>query len=85
MEQANQQSLSYRVAIRLFDSAFAACERLPDAERQSLMREISAQLLQRMPKSPIPTEAPQPVKITGISVKVEEQTAAVQVRPTPDA
>ena len=72
MEQANQQSLSYRVAVRLFESAFAACERLPDAERQSLMREISAQLLQRIPKSASPTEAPQPVKITGISVKVEE-------------
>lgn len=73
MGHPNQASLSYRVAVRLFDSAFAACERLSHEEQQLLLREIGTRLLQSIPKSEIPAEAPQPVKITGISVKVEER------------
>jgi hypothetical protein len=73
MGHPNQASLSYRVAVRLFDSAFAACERLSYEEQQLLLREIGTRLLQSIPKSEIPAEAPQPVKITGISVRVEER------------
>lgn len=73
MKHHPQESLSYRLALRLFDSAFAACERLPDAEQQSLIREIGARLLERMPESTLAADAPQPAKIAGISVKVDER------------
>jgi hypothetical protein len=73
MQHPDQKNLSYRIALRLFDSAFAACERLPDAEQQLLMREIGARVLRTIEKFPIPTEAPAAVKITGISIKEEER------------
>lgn len=71
MERTNQDSLSYRMAIRLFDSAFAACDRLSCVEQQSLMREIGARLLQRMPKSDSATATPEPAKVTVIGIKLD--------------
>jgi hypothetical protein len=72
MQHPDKVSLSYRVATRLFESAFTACERLSDAERVLLMREMGARILQIIEKSTIPTEDLGAAKITGISVKVEE-------------
>lgn len=72
MERPHQESWSYRMAIRLFDSAFAACDHLPPEEQQSLVREIGARLLQRIPKPDVAAEASQPVTIRGVSIKVEE-------------
>lgn len=74
MERPHQESWSYRMAIRLCDSAFATCDRLPHEEQQSLVREIGSRLLQRIPKADIATEVSQPVKIRGVSIKVEERT-----------
>lgn len=71
MERTNQDSLSYRMAIRLFDSAFAACDRLSCVEQQSLMREIGARLLQRMPKSDSATGSAEPAKVTVIGIKLD--------------
>ena len=85
MEHPNQESLSYRVAVRLFDSAFAACDRLPQAEQQLLVREIGVRLLQRMPNPDIAAAAPQPVQIKGISIKVEQSGRTDGGSPNPGA
>lgn len=76
MQRFSQESLSYRMALRLFDSAFAACERLPYEEQEALIREIGTRLLQRMPKSAVTAEPPPAVKITGLRVRVEDRRQA---------
>lgn len=76
MERPNshsQESFSYRMAIRLFDSAFSACGRLTLEEKERVLREVGERLLHLMPKSDISGEAPDQVKIIGLSIKVKEE------------
>jgi hypothetical protein len=68
MEYINQKSWSYRMAARLFDSAFEELDRVPEAERQLLMREISTRLRRRVPKSDVAAESP---TVIGVSMKLE--------------
>jgi hypothetical protein len=73
MEYADQKSLSYRMALRRFDSAFADCDRLAEAEKHLLLREIGMRLLERMPqpKPDVSAVSQHEVKITGMSIKEE--------------
>ncbi len=50
--QMDDRSLEYRIALRRFEAAFEALERVPDDDRQLLLREIGQRLLQQMPKAP---------------------------------
>jgi hypothetical protein len=61
------ETLAYRIAERMFESAFAACERLPEADRQLLLREIGKRILKII--SPSPTGAVRPIQIVGVEIK----------------
>jgi hypothetical protein len=63
------ESLPYKIAARLFDSAFAACERLPQTEKLSLLRKVGKRILQDMQDS-APKE-PKPIAVVGIEIKQE--------------
>jgi hypothetical protein len=58
-------SFAYKLAARLFDSAFEACERLPPKDKQLLLQEIAKRILQQLP-SPEDQKA---VKVIGIEIK----------------
>ena len=47
------QTLDYRIAIGRFESALEASERLPDDDRESLLRDIAKQILQQLPANEI--------------------------------
>ena len=66
-EQNPVETLAYRIAARMFESAFAACERLPEPGRQLLLREIGKRVLKNI--SPSPTEAVKPIQIVGVEIK----------------
>jgi hypothetical protein len=74
VEQATQKSWSYRMALRLFEAAFAECENLSAAEQQLLMQEVGVRARQMMPKSDGTAEPARAVTVTGVSVKVEEKS-----------
>jgi len=67
-KQSRGESVAYRVAARMFESAFAAWERLPEAEQQLLLREIGKRVRQKISPPP-PTEAAKPVQVLGIEIK----------------
>ncbi len=73
MQYADQKSITYRKAVRLFESAFAECDRLSEPEQHSLLHAIGTQLLQRMSKSTTAVE--HEVKITGITIKAEKPSS----------
>ena len=41
----SQNKLDYRIAVRLFESAFEACERLPDQDQRILLDEIAKRVV----------------------------------------
>lgn len=43
------QTLDYRIAAGRFESALEASERLPDEDRELLLREIAKLILQQLP------------------------------------
>ena len=47
------QTLEYRIAIGRFESALEASERLPDDDRESLLRDIAKQILQQLPANEV--------------------------------
>jgi hypothetical protein len=66
-KRESEETLAFRVARRMFESSFAACERLPEAEQQVLMREVAKRVLGKIPQSP--TETVKPIQILGIEIK----------------
>ena len=42
------ETLNYRMAARQFERAFEWCERLPQAEQESLLKEIAEHLLKKL-------------------------------------
>jgi hypothetical protein len=62
-----EETLAFRVAKRMFESSFAACEKLPEAEQQVLMREIAKRVLAKIP-SPA-TEMVKPIRVVGIQIQ----------------
>lgn len=59
--------VEYRIAVRRFESAFEACERLPHENRQLLLKEVANRLAQQMPEAP--SEEQTEVKVIGIEIK----------------
>ena len=58
----------YRVAARLFDSAFAACERVPEADRELLLREIGNRVIAMLG----PHKQVKPIRVLGIEIKQQK-------------
>jgi hypothetical protein len=71
MNENPSETMAYRIAARMFESAFTACERLPEADRQFLLREIGERILKNI--SVPPTEAVKPVQI--VSVEIRQQNS----------
>ena len=68
LKQTPDYTVAYRVAARLFDSAFAACERVPEVDRQLLLREIGSRIIATLrPDPPV-----KPIRVLGIEIKQEE-------------
>ncbi len=62
-----EKSFAYKLAARLFVSAFEACGRLPPADRELLLREIAKRVLQQIPNAP--SKERTSVKVIGIEIK----------------
>ena len=60
-------TIAYRVAAGMFDSAFRACARLPEADQQFLLREIGKRILEQI--SQLPTKTVKSVQVVGIEIK----------------
>jgi len=69
-QQNPVQTMAYQIAARMFKSAFAACERLPEADRQLLLREIGERILKEI--SLAPREAVKPVQIVGVEIRQQK-------------
>ena len=46
---SSAQTLDYRIAIGRFESALEASERLPDDDRELLLRGVAKQILEQLP------------------------------------
>jgi hypothetical protein len=69
---------AYRVAVRLFESAFAALEHLPEADQHLLLIEIGKRVLGRMPQPPL--ETAKPIQIVGVEIKLQSSEDAISGR-----
>jgi DNA polymerase/3'-5' exonuclease PolX len=70
MTEQNQnptQTLAYRVAAGMFDSALRTCARLPEADQQMLLREIGKRILEKI--SQLPTQTVKSIQVLGIEIK----------------
>ena len=61
------ENLAYKIAARMFESALAACERLPEAERQLLLREIGKRILKNI--SPPAMDTIKSIQVVGIEIR----------------
>ena len=62
-----KEALDYRIAVRRFKSAFEACDRLVQEDRELLLRQMAEQALGCLP---IPTSQEQKtVEVVGIEIK----------------
>ncbi len=50
--RAFREQWELRVALRRFESAFEAADRLPEAERAALLKVVASRLLQNLPEVP---------------------------------
>ena len=66
-KQNSTETLAYRVAAGMFDSALRACGRLPEADQQTLLREIGKRILEKI--SQLPTKTVKSVQVVGIEIK----------------
>ena len=66
-KQNPTETVAYRVAIGMFDSAFRACARLPETEQQVLLREIGKRILEKV--SQLPTKTVKSIQVLGIEIK----------------
>jgi hypothetical protein len=67
-EQHSKELADARIARRLFETALATCDRLPDAERDRLLKEMAKLILQRIEKDRSAAE-PRAVRIVGVEIK----------------
>jgi hypothetical protein len=63
---AFREAWKYRVALRRFQSAFEAAERLAEAERQQLLEQVANWLIQQMPN--VQSEEPKTAEVVGIEM-----------------
>ena len=68
------ETLVYRIAARMFESAFAACERLDEAHQQLLLREIGKRIVKKI--SPAAPETVKPIQVIGVEIKKHNPTQA---------
>ena len=66
-KQNSAETVAYRVAAGMFDSAFRACARLPETEQQVLLREIGKRILEKV--SQLPTQTVKSIQVLGIEIK----------------
>ncbi len=66
-EYKRAKTLEYRIAARHFETSFDACKRLPQEERESLLKEVAARILQQL-RGDTPEEE-HAVRIVGIEIK----------------
>ena len=64
--RAFKEAWDYRVAVRRFESAFEAAERLAAAERQLLLEQVARWLLQHIQN--VPSEEQKTVRVLGIEI-----------------
>ena len=64
----HEQTSEYRAAVRMFESAFAACERVPEVDRQLLLREMSNRITEMLHASNEPVK-PKPIQVVGVEIK----------------
>jgi hypothetical protein len=62
-----REALEYKIAIRLFNSAFEACNRLSQSDRDVLLKEIAKRVLDNLPQVHSKKEQ-NPAKIVGIEI-----------------
>jgi hypothetical protein len=67
-EPSFKQEVDERIARRLHESALAACERLPVADRERLLVDFARQILQRIETIRSANE-PRTIGIVGIEIK----------------
>jgi len=68
-KQKSVDSLAYRVASRLFESAFAAWDALPEADRQRLLKDVSNRVTKMLPPS---KELVKAVQVLRVEIKQED-------------
>jgi hypothetical protein len=61
-----REDLEYRIAVRLFESAFEACSRLPANDRDALLKDIAKRVLENLPQAI--SEEQKSIKIIGIEI-----------------
>jgi hypothetical protein len=61
------EELNYRIAAKLFESAFKACEQVSHEHRQALLKTVAERIMQQMPKAP--SEKPAPLRVIGVEIK----------------
>jgi hypothetical protein len=73
-KQTPDYTVAHRLAARLFDSAFAACEHVPEVDRQLLLKEIGNRIIAMLhPNQPV-----KPIRVLGIEIKQEEVRDSTQ-------
>jgi hypothetical protein len=82
--RAFKEAWDYRVALRRFESAFEAAERLAAAERQVLLGQVARWLLQHIRN--VPSEEQKTVKVLGIEInEVHTQPRSARDDEPPEA
>jgi len=66
-KQHPDETLAYRVAARIFESALSACERLPEPDQQLLLKEIGKRGREKI--SPPAKETAKPAQVAGVKIK----------------
>jgi hypothetical protein len=66
-KQNPAETIAYRVAASMFESAFRACARLPETDQQLLLKEIGKRLLERIAQ--LPTKTVKSIQVLGIEIK----------------
>jgi hypothetical protein len=62
-----EEKLAYRIAARRFESAFEACQQLPQDDRQLLLKEIAERILPQLANTH--SEGRSAPKVLGIEIK----------------
>jgi len=66
--RAFKEKWEYRAAVRRFQSAFEAAERLAEAERALLLKEVASWLLQNLPN--VISEERETARVVGVEIEI---------------
>ena len=73
------EQLDYRIAVRLFEFAFEACERLPDQDQHILLEEIAKRGSQKV--GPAEEQRAKAIQILGIEIDTSRQRTSQPREP----